>query len=559
SARRLNPYVAGHAEPFPDLLRFVQAIDAEVSADGGSANRAALEQEEEVEALSEAEMETLVRRFRFSRAADSYARYAATLKSPARKRQAEQRLGEIRAMSEAFARLCERLNAGKIADLKVRVARTEVTIVKALDEESFEYTFKQGGGKGTWPALGPESLLRFMERAEPPSEQRLGMGVLAFDLGLHDRGVELVSKAIQQDASLKPRLDAYVARQRGIDAPPGGFVLHQKRFVTPDEKANLEKGLVLFEGQWVTKSDREKLAKGLTKIGDKWVPREEKALLALGYRKYKGQWYSQEDYLALRSKWEGAFEEKTTHYDVRTNKGEEFARELAMLIEATYAGRDHPERLKAEYEFLSYVESVVRMGGLAVVAAFAVGRTQEILMTLAKKKFDVFLAGMGKDVNSIYVEHHGYVRSTKRLRQAMNRTRVVHSSRDHERALGAEVIVTTSGMLDGGPVLRYMSAIQDDPNSALCLTGFQVPGTNGRRLMDEGVVEIDGVLVQPQFQLRKFDFSAHAGHSQLVEFIEACDPTRVVLMHGDNRQALADALQGPEVLLPFEGQWYPIQ
>jgi len=230
-----------------------------------------------------------------------------------------------------------------------------------------------------------------------------------------------------------------------------------------------------------------------------------------------------------------------------------------LVIEATYAGREHPERLKAEYEFLTYVESIVRNGGLAVVAAFAVGRTQEVLMTLAKKRFDVFLAGMGKDVNTIYVEHPEYVRSTKRLRQAMNRTRVVHSPRGHEKALGAEVIVTTSGMLDGGPVIRYMSAIQDDPNSALCLTGFQVPGTNGRRLMDEGVVEIDGVLVEPQFQWRKFDFSAHAGHSQLVEFVEACDPMRVVLMHGDNRQALADALPGREVLLPQEGQWYSIE
>jgi putative mRNA 3-end processing factor len=179
-------------------------------------------------------------------------------------------------------------------------------------------------------------------------------------------------------------------------------------------------------------------------------------------------------------------------------------------------------------------------------------------MILARKKFDVFLAGMGKDVNSIYVEHPRYVRSAKRLRQAMNRTRVVHSSRGHEKALGAEVIVTTSGMLDGGPVLRYLSAIKDDPNSALCLTGFQVPRTNGRRLMDEGVLEIDGVLVRPRFQWRKFDLSAHAGHDQLVTFVEACDPKRVVLMHGDNRQALADALPGREVLLPVEGQWYPL-
>ncbi len=229
-----------------------------------------------------------------------------------------------------------------------------------------------------------------------------------------------------------------------------------------------------------------------------------------------------------------------------------------LVIESTYAGRQHPERLKSEFEFLQFVEAIVRVGGMAVVPCFAVGRTQEVLMCLARKRFDVFLDGMGKEVNSIYVEHAGYTRSTKKLRHAMNKTRVVHSARGREKAMAAEVVVCTSGMLDGGPVLRYLSAILDDPNSACCLTGFQVPGTNGRRLMDEGVLEIDGALVKPRFQLRKFDFSAHAGHDQLLAFIEQCDPKRVVLMHGDNRQALADAIAGREVLLPQEGKSYAV-
>ena len=51
---------------------------------------------------------------------------------------------------------------------------------------------------------------------------------------------------------------------------------------------------------------------------------------------------------------------------------------------------------------------------------------------------------------------------------------------------------------------------------------------------------------------------AHAGHDDLVRFIEACDPQRVVLMHGENRQILADALEGREVLMPQEGKWYTL-
>lgn len=229
-----------------------------------------------------------------------------------------------------------------------------------------------------------------------------------------------------------------------------------------------------------------------------------------------------------------------------------------LVVESTYAGRQHPDRLKTEYEFLTFVENVVRIGGLAVVPAFAVGRTQEVLMTLARKRFETYIAGMGRSVNSIYVEHPGYTASTKKLRQAMNRTRVVHSARAADRALGAEVVVCTSGMLDGGPVIRYLDAIKDDPNSAVCLTGYQVEGTNGRRLVDEGVLELDGALVEPKFQLRMFDFSAHAGHDELVRFVEGSDPGRVVLMHGDNRQELAEALEGRESLLPMEGEWHTI-
>jgi len=118
--------------------------------------------------------------------------------------------------------------------------------------------------------------------------------------------------------------------------------------------------------------------------------------------------------------------------------------------------------------------------------------------------------------------------------------------------------VTTSGMLDGGPVLRYLEAVRDDPRSAILLTGYQVEGSNGRRLIEEGAIEVDGVDVKIKCEWQKFDFSAHAGHDELVRFIEGCDPQRVVLMHGDKRELLADALDGREVMLPVEGQWYTL-
>lgn len=228
-----------------------------------------------------------------------------------------------------------------------------------------------------------------------------------------------------------------------------------------------------------------------------------------------------------------------------------------LIIEATYAGRNHPDRLKSETEFLEKIREVNSRGGIAIVPSFAVGRTQDVLLTLARGKFEVWLDGMGKTVNRIYLDYPEYLRSAKKLRHAMDKVRI-RTERGGREALQGDVIVTTSGMLDGGPVLRYIEAIRNDPRSAILLTGFQVEGTNGRRLVDEGAIEIKGATVRPKCEWQKFDFSAHAGHDDLVRFIEACDPQRVVLMHGDNRELLAEALEGREVLLPVEGQWYTL-
>src|SRR2546425_1002818 len=205
---------------------------------------------------------------------------------------------------------------------------------------------------------------------------------------------------------------------------------------------------------------------------------------------------------------------------------------------------------------LRKIEQVTNRGGLALAPSFAVGRTQDVLLTLAKAHHEVWLDGMGKKVNSIYVENPEYLRSVKALRKAMSRTHVVRNHREGELALRGEVIVTTSGMLDGGPVLRYLEVIREDPRSAVLLTGYQVEGTNGRRLVEEGVIDLYGVTVDIKCEWQKFDFSAHAGHDDLIRFIDGCDPQRVVLMHGENRQILADALEGREVLLPQEGQWH---
>ncbi|MEM3396782.1 MAG: MBL fold metallo-hydrolase [Thermoplasmata archaeon] len=224
-----------------------------------------------------------------------------------------------------------------------------------------------------------------------------------------------------------------------------------------------------------------------------------------------------------------------------------------LFIESTYAGRNHPPREKTEYGFLSKIEDIVDAGGTALVPAFAVARTQELLLTLANTDYEIWLDGMGSKVSKIYLEHPEYLRNAKKLRNALKNVNVVRHEGDRKRAMKGEVILTTSGMLDGGPVLEYLEVIRRRENCGVLLTGYQVEGTNGRSLLEKGNVKIAGAEVEVKAPVYFFDFSAHAGHDELLKFIEMCDPEKVVLMHGESREELAKVIEGREVILPVRG------
>ncbi len=225
-----------------------------------------------------------------------------------------------------------------------------------------------------------------------------------------------------------------------------------------------------------------------------------------------------------------------------------------LVLESTYAGRHHLDRAQTEAQFLARIDEVVERGGTALVPCFAVARTQEVLMVLAETDHEIWVDGMGRQVARMYQRHRRFIRSPKRYERALGRARIVRSQANRDRALRGDVILTTGGMLSGGPVLHYLAALKDDLQSEVLLTGYQVEGTNGRLLLDTRTIELQGVPVPVEAEVSSHDFSAHAGHAKLVEFVEGCDPTRVVLMHGDAREALAEALEGREVLMPQDGE-----
>jgi putative mRNA 3-end processing factor len=227
-----------------------------------------------------------------------------------------------------------------------------------------------------------------------------------------------------------------------------------------------------------------------------------------------------------------------------------------LCMEGTYAGREHPKkRIELEKDFLDKIDEVVTRGGVVVLPAFAVARSQEIALILRNSGYNVWYDGMGRKVSKIFLKYPEYLRSIKDLKKALNRLNFVHSDHGRKLALKSEVIITSSGMMDGGPVLSYMNKLKNDPKSAVILTGYQVEDTNSKLLMEKRKLDFYGVVENIECDVTYFDFSGHAGHSELIDFAKHCKPEKIILMHSDNRDALVDPLKDyAEIYTPYDGE-----
>ncbi|UCG36306.1 MAG: MBL fold metallo-hydrolase, partial [Candidatus Bathyarchaeota archaeon] len=154
----------------------------------------------------------------------------------------------------------------------------------------------------------------------------------------------------------------------------------------------------------------------------------------------------------------------------------------AIIIETTYANSDHTPRLELEKSFVDHVTDVVESGGIVLVPAFGVGRSQEIACILAAHHFEypVTIDGMARAVNSIIMDNTEFLRDPRLFVDAMHGATWVDGWRDRRRASKRPgVIISPAGMLKGGPAVFYISKIGKKARNAVCLVSFQIPGTPG--------------------------------------------------------------------------------
>ena len=244
------------------------------------------------------------------------------------------------------------------------------------------------------------------------------------------------------------------------------------------------------------------------------------------------------------------------------HKGAEFVDECdVLLIESTYAEREHPDRRKLEEQLYSDIAAVLERDGNALLPCFAVGRSQEVIQML--RYFDggvkIFLDGMAKTASEIMLDYPSYLKNAKYLRNCLRSAEWVNSPAQRKKALSKpSVIVSPAGMLDGGPSLRYALSLNEE--SEIILTGFQVPGTNGRMLLEEKKMRVNGIIQDVKTPVKYYDFSAHASRSDLFEFVDRASPERIFCIHGDSCESFAEQLRskGYDAVAPKNGESFEV-
>jgi len=243
-----------------------------------------------------------------------------------------------------------------------------------------------------------------------------------------------------------------------------------------------------------------------------------------------------------------------------------YPRVETLLIESTYGAKEdiQPSRQEVETAFIASVNSVLKEGGKVLIPIPAVGRAQELMMVIDQymksgqlTEAPVFMEGMIQEATAIHEAYPEYL--ARELRQKILETddnpfdseyftNIEHSD-SREEPLREEspcIIIATSGMLEGGPVIEYLRNVAPDKKNKILFVSYQVNGTLGRRVMDgarqvsimgkDGKIEVVSINCGIE---RLEGFSGHSDYNQLMSFVQRLRPKlrRVLVNHGERRKS----------------------
>jgi metallo-beta-lactamase family protein len=253
-----------------------------------------------------------------------------------------------------------------------------------------------------------------------------------------------------------------------------------------------------------------------------------------------------------------------------------------LVIESTYGDRTHPAHGESERRLLNLMLDAYAKGGKVVIPSFAVGRTQGIVFALHEfadrgelPDVPVFVdSPLAVNVTEVFRLHPECYDDETRAFMAEDRhpdpfgfdmlryVRRVEDSKALNDLDGPAVIISASGMCEGGRVQHHLKNTIEDPRNAVCIVGWQAPHTLGRRLVErQPVVRIFGDEYRLRARVEVLGgYSAHADRPALLSWVEPiADKLRqACVVHGELGPAtsLAHGLEGlgaTDVVIPEMG------
>ncbi|UPV77144.1 beta-CASP ribonuclease aCPSF1 (plasmid) [Halorussus limi] len=251
------------------------------------------------------------------------------------------------------------------------------------------------------------------------------------------------------------------------------------------------------------------------------------------------------------------------HTDTRLFNGasNDFPRVETLVLESTYGRRNdyQTDQEDSERRLIELINETSERDGTVVIPAFAVGRSQELMLVLEEAMREgkiptmpVYLDGMIREATAIHTAYPEFLRDG--LRQ-----RILHDNENpfladqfqqvdggdqmrEEIAAGDPcIILSTSGMVTGGPIISWLELLGGDPENTLLFVGYQAQGTLGRRIQ-RGERKIPfsdsrrGKELTLQFRVESVSgFSGHADRNGLEDFVRTMEPRphKILCVHGD--------------------------
>lgn len=260
----------------------------------------------------------------------------------------------------------------------------------------------------------------------------------------------------------------------------------------------------------------------------------------------------------------------------RLHKGADAVSADVLIMESTYGGKEDiiPSYRQLARDLVKIVVQTLNRGGTVLIPAFAIGRAQEVLLTLEAymrskqiPRTPIVIDGMVSKANRTYRKNVLYLREEiwKHIlltgQDPFNSPfYTVPRTKDRRDVLGGQaIIVAPSGMLTGGPSVYYLERLGGDPKNAVVLVGHQAEGTPGRQLLEgKRNIRIGNREISVEASVHLVHMSAHADRRDLVAYARKVGAGKIFLVHGEEKKAL-DLAEKLDAEVPELGDVYDIR